>query len=269
MSWGYERGKAYNRTRDVQERFGGTGWKGIVTTKEGPTFVFSSKNGAVYGYENRMLEDGVFEYFGQGASGDQTFKDGNAAILNHAENGKSLLVFTRAKPDIFFEGEYVYAGHHFTDAPGEDGKIRQAIVFELRPIEAVEDAAQELIQVSYKGTDLSTLRTRAMEAAKAAPKASDKTVSVYERTAVIKTYIFARANGKCEDCGEVAPFLTAKGRPFLEAHHIRRMSDGGPDDPRHMIALCPNCHRGAHYAHDAQVRNERMAGFVKMIEGKV
>ena len=35
--------------------------------------------------------------------------------------------------------------------------------------------------------------------------------------------------------------------PYLEPHHIRRVGDGGPDHPRYVIALCPNCHREAHF----------------------
>ncbi len=55
-----------------------------------------------------------------------------------------------------------------------------------------------------------------------------------------------------------APFSTPDGRPFLEAHHTRRLSDGGPDDPRWVIAICPNCHRRAHYATDATTFNDNL-----------
>ncbi|WP_407660138.1 HNH endonuclease [Limimaricola variabilis] len=81
-------------------------------------------------------------------------------------------------------------------------------------------------------------------------------------------YLFARASGRCEGCNDAAPFLTARGRPYLEAHHIRRMTDGGPDDPRFMIALCPNCHRRAHYGRDAKARSEELLRIVSALESR-
>ena len=85
---------------------------------------------------------------------------------------------------------------------------------------------------------------------------------------IIRSYVLKRSKGNCEDCGHAAPFLTANGAPFLEVHHIRRLTDGGPDDPRFMIALCPNCHRRAHHGADAKVRNKKMLTFVTQIENQ-
>ncbi|HHE3726254.1 TPA: HNH endonuclease, partial [Escherichia coli] len=44
-----------------------------------------------------------------------------------------------------------------------------------------------------------------------------------------------------------APFLKEDGTPFLEVHHIEWLSKGGEDSVENAIALCPNCHRQAHY----------------------
>jgi hypothetical protein len=71
------------------------------------------------------------------------------------------------------------------------------------------------------------------------------------RSTAIKLYVLARANGKCEGCGSDAPFRTVDGKPFLEAHHVERLADDGPDHPRKVIGLCPNCHRRAHLSHDS------------------
>lgn len=32
----------------------------------------------------------------------------------------------------------------------------------------------------------------------------------------------------------------------LDMHHLDPVSNGGPDDPNNLIALCPNCHRRHH-----------------------
>lgn len=73
---------------------------------------------------------------------------------------------------------------------------------------------------------------------------------------VRKAYVRARAEGDCdcdcdcEGCNTSAPFISKKG-PYLEPHHVHRLADGGPDHPKNVIALCPNCHRQAHYSTDA------------------
>ena len=35
--------------------------------------------------------------------------------------------------------------------------------------------------------------------------------------------------------------------PYLEVHHIIRLADDGDDSVENAIALCPNCHREAHF----------------------
>jgi 5-methylcytosine-specific restriction protein A len=90
--------------------------------------------------------------------------------------------------------------------------------------------------------------------------------SVHQRSAVIRQYVLARADGKCELCEVAAPFRTAKGEPYLEPHHIRRLSDGGPDDPRFMAALCPNCHRNVHFGKEGQSLNARLLDLMQAIE---
>ena len=104
-------------------------------------------------------------------------------------------------------------------------------------------------------------RCRAVEAAVAAPRRGERLASVFERSKAVRDHILARAAGRCEHFEGPAPFTTSGGQPFLEAHHIRRMTDGGPDDPRFVIALCPNCHRHAHFGADAKDRNLDLSRF--------
>ncbi len=74
-----------------------------------------------------------------------------------------------------------------------------------------------------------------------------------------------RANGVCESCAVAAPFKSRQG-PFLEVHHVLRLADGGPDHPEHVIALCPNCHRRAHYSVDAHDFNTKLIGWLEVRE---
>ena len=90
---------------------------------------------------------------------------------------------------------------------------------------------------------------------KASPK--EKRETAYYRSEALKLYVVARSKGKCEGCGCDAPFLTKTG-PFLECHHVHRLADGGPDHPKNVVALCPNCHRRAHYAKDSESFNNKL-----------
>jgi len=66
------------------------------------------------------------------------------------------------------------------------------------------------------------------------------------------------ADGICQGCHREAPFLDESGDPFLEVHHLHRVSDGGVDDPENVIAICPNCHREVHHGQDGDQLNEEL-----------
>jgi predicted HNH restriction endonuclease len=55
------------------------------------------------------------------------------------------------------------------------------------------------------------------------------------------------ANGICEMCGNPAPFSRyIDGQPYLEVHHVKPLSENGPDSVENTQALCPNCHSEIH-----------------------
>src|SRR5262245_15270142 len=108
MPWGFERGRAYNRRRDIHDRFGGQRQDGIITpAKERVIFAISDAGGSGYGYHDRLRPDGVFEYYGRGRTGDMKMAAGNLAIARHLEDGEDLLLFKSEKRAIRFEGEMV------------------------------------------------------------------------------------------------------------------------------------------------------------------
>ena len=80
-----------------------------------------------------------------------------------------------------------------------------------------------------------------------APELIEVTTRVYKRSPYVVAEVLSRANGKCQSCKSDAPFLKVDGTPFLEVHHIEWLSNGGEDSVENAIALCPNCHRQAHY----------------------
>ena len=79
------------------------------------------------------------------------------------------------------------------------------------------------------------------------PLWSKREVTVVGRDPEVQRWILQCADGRCELCGEPAPFDKPNGSPFLEIHHVYRLADSGADVPTNAVALCPNCHREAHH----------------------
>ncbi|MGN6145903.1 MAG: HNH endonuclease [Mesorhizobium sp.] len=266
MSYGFEVGRTYNRRKDIHARFGGQQQGGIITPTAHPlVIIITGEEGLEHGYADRSLSDGTFEYFGEGQIGDMQWVRGNRAIRDHSQDGRSILLFRKTREGLKFVDEMVYAGHHITRAPDSEGNERDAIVFELRPLEAIGSAVDEAPPDTHD--TIAELRRRAYEAAGVRPpKPGNKPRTIYERSADVRDYVLARANGNCEGCKAPAPFNRPNGSAYLEPHHIRRVSDGGPDDPRYVIALCPNCHRRVHAGADGPSYNATLLGIMKVIE---
>lgn len=48
-----------------------------------------------------------------------------------------------------------------------------------------------------------------------------------------------RDEAECQSCG-------AAGLGMVEAHHLIPRTAGGPNHPKNLITLCPDCHKKAH-----------------------
>lgn len=75
---------------------------------------------------------------------------------------------------------------------------------------------------------------------------------------VVRRFALREADGVCQGCNSEVPFETESGEPYLEVHHITKVSDGGPDRPDNVIALCPNCHSEAHNGKNKNQLNEKL-----------
>jgi len=82
------------------------------------------------------------------------------------------------------------------------------------------------------------------------PKRLSSMSETFARSSEVVAWILEQARGTCEFCGKPAPFSRDDGTPFLEVHHVMMLREGGPDIVDNAIALCPNCHRKAHYGCD-------------------
>jgi 5-methylcytosine-specific restriction endonuclease McrA len=88
----------------------------------------------------------------------------------------------------------------------------------------------------------------------------------YSRSQKVRDYVLRRADGQCEGCGEPAPFESKTGDPYLHAHHVHELSEGGSDSPETVIALCPNCHYRVHHGKDGSEYNEQLISRLEQIE---
>lgn len=253
--------------------YGGQRFGGISTPREHPlVFIFTGESGEAYGYEDRYQPDGTFWYYGEGQVGDMTMSGGNRAILEHESRGNALHLFEKLESKRYrYVGEASYLGHHIDRAPDRNRELRDALVFELEVTDPRLPVGTGIVREStgrprYRTMPLEELRRLAVETPPGEQTREEKRRTVRIRSDAVKEYVLRRARGTCEGCEEPAPFLTKKKRPYLEPHHIRRIADGGPDHPRWVAALCPNCHRHVHYGVDGEEFNHRLADMLGQVE---
>lgn len=273
----FEVGKEYNRKLDIHGIYKGQSQGGISTPSGFPViFIFTSDAGEQHGYKDEYRDDGVFWYTGEGQIGDMKMEAGNKAILEHAKNMKAIHVFeyTR-KAHVRFIGTAECLGYHEETRPDREGQERNVFVFHL-DIDSVLEKNQVSEPKAVYGSNnpknlrnktIKELRNVALSKVPRTASAKEKREAAYYRSEALKIYAIARSKGFCEGCGLEAPFQTYRG-PFLECHHVHRLADGGPDHPQNVVALCPNCHRRAHYAKDSIEFNNKLKVLAVTVEKK-
>ena len=91
-------------------------------------------------------------------------------------------------------------------------------------------------------------RKKRLQSANRRPSKKAVVVKMYNRNPDVVAEVLERAKGCCQKCNKPAPFnRKANGKPYLEVHHKKQLANGGEDSVENAIALCPNCHREAHY----------------------
>ncbi len=262
------------RRRDLHAQVGGQMQGGISTPKGHPlVLIFASSGGKAFGYQDGFQADGTYSYTGEGTAGDMQLVRGNAAIRDHEKNNRHLFLFEgEARGMVRCSGEFRYVRHTVIPMLDMEQRQRDAIVFTLeRLVQGAHpnSAGTELTvkKVNPWKIPLPKLRTLALTSSTNEKDPIRRIRLIHARSEAVAAYVQRRANGVCECCGDPAPFLRPDGRPYLEAHHLDMRSDGGPDHPDHVAAICPNCHRAVHYAEDAEVRNEALRRQLKQRQG--
>ncbi len=207
-------------------------------------------------YDDRW-ENNICFYTGMGLQGDQTLSSQNKTLFESEISDISVYLFeVHIAGQYRFHGKVKLASKPFQEIQIDmDGKLRSVWVFPLIPIEAIEPTPvpnQEIVSLEKSRAKSSRkLTTEALHAyINKAPKkpgtVQTKSTSYYRNQYIVE-YVRRRANGRCELCNQLGPFIIADNLPFLEVHHLIWLSDGGEDTIENTVALCPNCHRKMHY----------------------
>ncbi|MBJ2160272.1 HNH endonuclease signature motif containing protein [Variovorax sp. IB41] len=157
---------------------------------------------------------------------------------NHSENGDS--------PTIWLKDERSPGGKSVTDVlwswPGVEDVVKLTVVH----IQEVDDTFDDLptIDFSLYGSD-------------GAPRIPT-TRSEVKRDRNVRREVIKRASNGCEraSCTD-----TRRYPGFLDVHHILGIEKS--DRVWNCVALCPNCHREAHFAVDRDDINHRLLVYAK------
>lgn len=260
-SYEFTVGQWYRRG-GLHDAYKGNRQKGISSPADHPiVFVFTGDPGEEFGYEDEFREDGTLVYTGVGRTGDQEMAGMNERLKNHREYGDAVHVFEEVRETptsvVSYVGEYEVEKVEPRELEDENGQYRRAFQFELVPVGGSEttvevdegDSPEELFHAAKQSTSQSSSTTTSMGSSGG---------SNHSRSEPVRQFALADADGVCQGCEEEAPFETPAGRPYLEVHHLYRLSDGGLDDPENVIALCPNCHRRRHEGKDGDEFNQKL-----------
>jgi len=118
--------------------------------------------------------------------------------------------------------------------------------FQDETFDSVLDVFREKVIRSSKSSQHE--RQKRLKSAIAKPTWKTVSTIVYNRNPDVVAEVLYRAKDNCEKCHQAAPFTRkSDGTPYLEVHHKIPLAKGGDDTVENAIAICPNCHREAHY----------------------
>ena len=216
-------------------------------------------------YEDRWVGS-ILHYTGMGQKGDQSVEFmQNKTLAQSPENGVQMFLFEVHHPrEYTYFGEVRLAGEPYQEKqPDVDGDIRSVWMFPLEIVNAGRSTAppkevfDHIFQKKERAAGELSAEQLRERAARVRPEIGKRDVAVtqYDRSHWVSQYAKRRASGRCELCGEPAPFLDKDGIPYLETHHIVWLARGGEDSIENTVALCPNCHRKMHVLDQPADRN--------------
>ncbi|MBQ0131186.1 MAG: HNH endonuclease [Comamonas sp.] len=175
------------------------------------------------------------------------YKSVGAVNLHVVRLAKKLAAFFEYSPAILsngllqwwpclFDGEATAQGFMWT--------LREDIHNWYRDAYAIDMFHRDVYLAQFDAVE----RAKRLLSTSTTPKKKLVEIWVFERNPDVVAEVLCQAGGHCQCCGKTAPFLRkSDGSPYLEVHHRVPLAIGGEDSVANAIALCPNCHREAHY----------------------
>ena len=178
----------------------------------------------------------------------EEFKE-NAAILKNPSI--PILTFTRHEKGspFVYEGEFRFDRIHRETDGSKWFELVRSDVDKKEAWVVRERLESELAdEISEAKSRSAADRNERISVAPKLPRKVRVISTGFVRNADVIAEVLERADGICEYCGGPAPFKRATdGTPYLEVHHVKPLADGGYDTVDNAVAICPNCHREAHF----------------------
>ena len=255
-------GEEFKDRIEIWSFFGGQWVQGVTKFEnENIVNVFFDEDGPYL--DEIDHETGYVEYRGKGLKGEQKLTEGNL-LLEEARLTKSAVRFwyKPSKGKWTFKNWVMVNDRDNIEEKDVDGNLANRYLWYLIPVisenrmywsEEIrnspirEISADELVLIKNSKDLLADYEriSRELELNPTSLNSGTKIRSPQpKRRKRAKDIVIARANGSCENdrCNGMPPDVKKDGTPLFQVDHIIQLSEGGPDQPDNMIALCPNCH---------------------------
>ena len=255
-------GEQFRDRIEVWSLFGGQWVQGVTKFEnEDIVNVFFDEDGP---YADEIdHETGAVEYRGKGLTGEQKLTEGNQ-LLENARLNKSAIRFwyKPSKGNWVFKNWVAVVDRDNIEEEDVQGNLAKRFLWYLEPVVSADKALWpiELTQAPIRDISndevvlVKNSRNLLADYARIAKELEDNPTTLAaslkprtpqpRRRKRAKDIVVVRAEGKCENnqCTGMPPDVKKDGTPLFQVDHIVQLSDGGPDQPDNMIALCPNCH---------------------------
>ena len=128
------------------------------------------------------------------------------------------------------------------------GKMLLKTIYDFKHSNLSDVRATLEKQIKSSFNDSQAERFERLKKADKKPKYIYTLSKTFIRNPDVIVEVLLRAKGYCERCQMKAPFnRDSNDTEYLEVHHKLPLAENGDDTVENAIALCPNCHRHAHY----------------------
>lgn len=198
-------------------------------------------------YKNEWLDEDTLKHYMKNRLENYNENNSvNRAVIN--SKVIPIYVFIKDGKKCTFKGKFKFDSKS-SDESGAKWFILKRLKEDADELKSYQEQFEKEVSDSSKLTN-DEIKQK-MQSYPETPIRKSVMTYVFERNPYVVHQVLIRANGSCEICGKEAPFIrkkgNAKGKPYLEVHHKKQLSDNGKDTVENAVALCPNCHRKEHF----------------------